>query len=232
MIYITGDTHIPYDIEKLNSNNFDATGLTKDDYVIICGDFGAIWNYKGPDKEEVYWLDWLERKPFTILFIDGNHENFERLYKFEEVMWNGGRVHKIRDSIFHLMRGQIFTIDNQTFFTMGGANSIDRGAFVGREEEHKNRIWWVEELPNEEEMQEGRDNLSKYNNEVDYIITHCLPTSELKKLFSFAKGDKLNAYHEEVLNTVKYKHWYCGHYHKNIDLDNNITVLYDDIIKL
>ena len=232
MIYITGDTHIPIDIEKLNSKNFDTTGLTKDDYVIICGDFGGIWNYKGPDKEEVYWLDWLENKPFTTLFVDGNHENFERLYKFEDVRWNGGRVHKIRDSILHLMRGQIFTIDNQTFFTMGGATSIDRGPLVGREEEHKNKIWWSEEIPSEEEMQEGRDNLSKYNNEVDYIITHCLPTSELKKLFLFAKGDKLNAYHEEVLNTVKYKHWYCGHYHKNIDLDNNITVLYDDIIKL
>ena len=232
MFYITGDTHIPIDIQKLSKDNFDSSHLTKNDYVIICGDFGAIWNYKGEDKEEKYWLDWLEEKPFTTLFIDGNHENFVRLFEFEEIMWNGGRVHKIRDGIYHLMRGQVFTIDNQTFFTMGGATSIDRGPFVGKEKEHINKVWWREEIPSEEEMQEGRDNLEKYNNKVDYIITHSLPLSELKKLFFYAGGDRLNEYHEEIMNKVSYKHWYCGHYHKDIDLDNNITVLFNKIIKL
>ncbi len=232
MIYLTGDTHIPFDINKLSSSNFDSNHLTKDDYVIICGDFGGIWNYKGPDKEEIYWLAWLEEKPFTTLFIDGNHENFTRLYKFEEMNWHGGRIHKIRNSIFHLMRGQVFEIEGHTFFTMGGGTSIDRGPMRGTTEQDQYRIWWPEEIPSEEEMQEGRDNLKKYNNKVDYIITHCMPKSELKKMFSFASGDKLNEYHEEIMNTVEYKHWYCGHYHKDIDLDNNITILFNNIIHL
>ena len=42
MIYITGDTHIPTDVGKLSSKRFpEQKNLTKNDYVIICGDFGG-----------------------------------------------------------------------------------------------------------------------------------------------------------------------------------------------
>lgn len=41
MIYVTGDTHANIDIEKLNTTKFpQQKNLTKDDYLIICGDFG------------------------------------------------------------------------------------------------------------------------------------------------------------------------------------------------
>lgn len=83
MIYITGDTHIPIDIHKLKNQFFNPPGATKNNtYLIICGDFGAVWNYKGEDKEEKYWLDWLENKPYTVLFVDGNHECHPRLNAF------------------------------------------------------------------------------------------------------------------------------------------------------
>lgn len=43
MIYITGDTHIPIDIGKLSTSRFPKQkSLTKDDYVIVCGDFGGV----------------------------------------------------------------------------------------------------------------------------------------------------------------------------------------------
>ncbi|WP_162267470.1 metallophosphoesterase, partial [Clostridium botulinum] len=94
MIFVTGDTHIPRDIEKLNFVNYK--NLTKDDYVIICGDFGAIWDNS---KQELYYREWLQNKPWTTLFIDGNHENFDLLYKFPVEDKFGGKVHKINDSI-------------------------------------------------------------------------------------------------------------------------------------
>ena len=44
MIFITGDTHIPDDVHKLNTTNFPRQKeLTKSDYMIICGDFGGVW---------------------------------------------------------------------------------------------------------------------------------------------------------------------------------------------
>ena len=40
--------------------------------------------------------------------------------------WHGGKVHKINDSIIHLMRGQVYNIDNNNIFTFGGAASVDK----------------------------------------------------------------------------------------------------------
>ena len=45
MIYITGDCHS--DFSKFETDKFPMqTEMTKDDYVIICGDFGGIWSYE------------------------------------------------------------------------------------------------------------------------------------------------------------------------------------------
>ena len=82
-IYITGDIH--GNPVRLGVNSFyEQKEFDKDNkdenIVIILGDFGLVWNKDGEDKNEKYWLDWLEGKPFTTVFVDGNHENFKRLY--------------------------------------------------------------------------------------------------------------------------------------------------------
>lgn len=93
--------------------------------MIICGDFGGVWDRDASGKKETWWLDWLENRPFTTLFVDGNHENFDRLYSYPVEMWNGGKVHKIRPSVIHLMRGQVYRIDGKKIFSFGGARSHD-----------------------------------------------------------------------------------------------------------
>lgn len=223
-IFITGDTHIPIDISKLNSRNFDASNLTKDDYVIICGDFGAIWNYQGEDKEEKYWLDWLENKPFTTLFVDGNHECFPRLYVSPEEEWNGGKIHKIRSSVYHLMRGQVFTIDGMKFFTMGGASSHDKIYRI------EGLTWWAEELPSDEEYAEALKNLDKHNWKVDYVITHCLPDDISDEISDWYEHDKLTNFLFTVNKDLEFRHWYCGHYHFNEDANPKFSILYDKVI--
>lgn len=66
MIYITGDTHCPFDISKLKPHHFpEGQILTKEDYVIICGDFGAVWDDMLPD---LFWRDWLDSQPWTTFF--------------------------------------------------------------------------------------------------------------------------------------------------------------------
>lgn len=72
MIFITGDCH--RDFRRFNTTNFpEQKEMTKEDCVIICGDFGSVWNKEKESKEEKHLLDWLESKSFTTLFIDGNH---------------------------------------------------------------------------------------------------------------------------------------------------------------
>ncbi len=75
MIFFTGDTHASHDIGKLSDERFpEQKSLSRADYVIICGDFGCVWVGTSRDRQR---QDWLEMKPFTTLFVDGNHENYE-----------------------------------------------------------------------------------------------------------------------------------------------------------
>jgi len=149
MIFVTGDIHS--DPRRLNVDSFyEQKEMTKDDYIIILGDFGLVWNKDKENKYEKHWLDWLEEKPFTTLFVEGNHENFDRLNSYPVEEWKGGKIQRIRPSVIHLMRGQVFSIDGAVFFTFGGAMSIDKAY------RKENISWWKEEMPNNAEMQEGQ----------------------------------------------------------------------------
>ena len=89
--------------------------MNHNDYIIIAGDFGGVWDNS---NEEKYWIKWLNQKKFTTLFIDGNHENYDLLSKFDITEWHGGKVQFISDNIIHLMRGQVYKIDGKSIFTI------------------------------------------------------------------------------------------------------------------
>lgn len=242
-IWITGDTHGNW-MHRLNTNAFpEQKGMTKDDYVIICGDFGLWYD----TKQERYNLDWLDNKSFTTLFVDGNHECFDRLYSMSVEEWRGGNVHFIRPSVIHLMRGQVFYIDGKTFFTFGGASShdiqdgiLEPGDSRIKEWERELRMfrvnhvsWWKEELPSNEEMRTGVENLLLYNNRIDFIVTHCASNSTAALIsHGLYKPDKLTSYFEDVRQTVDFKKWFFGHYHDNKAVNDKEILLYDQIIRI
>ena len=250
MIYITGDCHRNF--ERFNMSVFpEQKEMTKDDFVIICGDFGGVWSEGEESKEETMLLDWLDCKSFTTLFVDGNHENFDRLYAYPVEEWKGGKVHKIRPSVIHLMRGQVFEIDGKSIFTFGGASShdIDGGILEPDDPDYKKKkkeldrgylpyrinhiSWWKQELPSEEEMEEGRKNLAAYGNKVDFIITHCC-SSSTQILLGGNKftPDILTAYFEEIRQTTSFKKWFFGHYHDNRNVYSDEILIYEQIIRI
>ena len=226
--------------------------MTKDDFVIICGDFGGVWSEGGEDSEERYLLKWLQEKPFTTLFVDGNHENFDRLYEEYPVKeWHGGNVHEIRPSVLHLMRGQVFELCGKTFFAFGGASSHDvSGGILDRSDpsyqEKKRKLdrgwkpyrinhlsWWKEELASEEEMEEGRNNLAAHDNRVDFIVTHSCASSVQDAIGEgLFQKDRETEYLEEILQTVQFQKWFFGHYHDNRNVDEKKILLYEQIIRV
>ena len=251
MIYITGDCQ--RDFRRFNTRIFpEQKEMTKDDFVIICGDFGGVWSEGGEDSEERYLLKWLQEKPFTTLFVDGNHENFDRLYEEYPVKeWHGGNVHEIRPSVLHLMRGQVFELCGKTFFTFGGASSHDvSGGILDRSDpgyqEKKRKLdrgwkpyrinhlsWWKEELASEEEMEEGRNNLAVHDNRVDFIVTHCCASSVQDAIGEgLFQKDRETEYLEEILQTVQFQKWFFGHYHDNRNVDEKKILLYEQIIRV
>ncbi len=224
MICITGDLH--GDINRFSETFIpNEASLTENDYLIICGDFGFIF---ANDDEENEWLDVLEKKPYNILWVDGNHENFDVINKYPVEIWNGGKVHRIRRNILHLMRGQIFIIEDKTFFTMGGAYSIDK--YMRKE----GISWWPQEIPNEEEYKEATRTLLMYKNKIDYIITHTAPREIVRRMgyYPDAHDMELTGFLEWVMYECDFKHWYFGHWHEDKDVGDDFTALYYDVAKI
>lgn len=249
-IYITGDIH--GNVTRFSVENFyEQKEMNKNDTVIILGDFGLVWNKDGEDKNEKNWLDWLESKPFTTVFVDGNHENFKRLYTYPIKKWHDGRVHEIRPHVLHLMRGEIFDIEGLSFFTFGGASSHDIQdgilEFDGWREKAKEldkygkymyRVkdlsWWKEELPTEEEMQHGLETLKRHDNKVDFLLTHSPSTSELTLMGGkgLYEPDILTDYLEKIKAECDYKKHLFGHMHVNRAINEMDICLYEQIIRV
>lgn len=247
MVFVTGDCHAEFN--KFSTKNFpEQKGMTHDDIVIVCGDFG-LWH---DDETERYWLKWLNRKNFTTVFVDGNHENFDRLYsdEFPIVDFHGGKAHKIRENIYHLMRGYVFEFDGKKFFCFGGASShdirdgiLDRDDFDSNEEfmatvrdwdrrwkmfRINHLSWWKQELPTQEELDFGLQTLIQNGNKVDYIISHCCP-QEIASSCGFREPDVLTQWFNMVAHTVQFDRWYFGHYHNNRQIMSKFIMLYEKI---
>lgn len=225
MIFITGDTHIPIDIYKLSMANFpEQKRLSRNDTLIICGDFGGVWDQS---KEDEYWLDWLEKKTFTVIFVDGNHENFQLLNNYPVEEEFGGKVHRIRENVLHVLRGEVITLEGKKFFCMGGASSHDKQFRT------EGKDWWPEEMPCQAEYVSAVSNLKKNNWKVDYVITHCAPKDTQKKIAEHYKHDNLNSFLQYIVDDdLEYKHWFFGHYHIDEKIDDNHTAVYQNIIPL
>lgn len=221
MIYVTGDMHAVasrFDDPRLRK-------LKKGDTLIVCGDFGFLWN---GSKDEMNILRKLSRKKYNICFIDGTHENFDMLSKIKVKKWNGGKVHQISENIFHLMRGQIFTIENQKIFTMGGGESPDI------EIRFEMNTWSEKEIPTREELIEGVENLQKNSAEIDIVITH-EPPAKIKEFLLLQTSTSagitaINTYLEDVSRTCKFKHWYFGSLHMDKFISTTHACVFNNII--
>lgn len=206
---ITGDTHgDQYFTQMYKARKM---GLT---HLIVCGDFGYIWN--GSSKEQRR-LNYLSKIGVTILFIDGNHENFTLLNQYPKETLFGGRVHKIRDNIFHLMRGEIYDIEGKKFFTFGGANSTDLvyyNMYGKRKERKEGKDWWREERPSVDDKLNATENLTKHDFKVDCIVTHTCFYQAIEAIGGDPKRkDDVADFLNGIKNIVNYNKWYFGHFH-------------------
>lgn len=246
MIFVTGDTHGSF--QRFGTKYFpERQAMGRHDCIIVAGDFGGVMT--GTPSEE-HWLNWLEDQPFTTLFVDGNHENFDRLNSMPIHRWHGGSVHFVRSHVIHLMRGQVFVIHGLTIFVMGGAatHDIQDGildpASPDFEQEYwfkrrtrqmfrvKGVSWWPEEMPSDAEYEEALKNLNRVNWQVDFVLTHCAPSSVQKKLDRDFTPDRLTDFLETVKERCNFTYWLLGHYHRNCVTDGRFIILWEQMVKL
>ena len=222
MIWLCGDTHGEIDIYKVedffdNLQSYDE--ITKEDYLIILGDVGVSDNFFVQKR--------LSAMPCTVLWVDGNHDNFDALEEYPVEEWHGGKVQYIAEDIIHLMRGQIFEIEGHTFFTFGGGYSIDKWL------RQPHISWWPQEMPSEEEYAEGESNLAKADYRVDYILSHTCPEFIAEQLTNdMIEGEEeIRQYFNEISEMTDFDMWYFGHWHIDECIDN-FRCLWYDIVEL
>ncbi|MBQ5590975.1 MAG: metallophosphoesterase [Clostridia bacterium] len=223
MVYITGDMHG----DQRRFNTKDIKQLSDGDTLIICGDFGFVWEDNNKEKE---FLKWLGTRKYNVCFLDGPHDNFDRIYACRKTVWKGGLVHRISGSLFHMCRGQIFNIDGYKIFTFGGGESSDRDM------RNDSKRWFKEELPSPDQMREGAENLDEAGLKVDYIITH-EPPSVMKRAMQLRAGknayvNKLNGYLEEINRGVDFKRWYFGSVHEDRPLTKKHVAVFEKVLPI
>lgn len=243
MIAITGDTHGDY--SRFAPSGPVSSLLQEGDILIVCGDFGFIWDGSARENRDI---DRIAGLPYTTVFISGNHENFDRLYRYPVQYWHGGRVRVIRPNLFLLMRGEFFYLEGHSFFCMGGAASHDISDGVLDEKDPlfwekrreldacqgmyriNHRSWWKEEMPLAAEYANAGANLEKQWWQTDYVITHCAPTSLLQELSSCRyPPNRLTDFLETVSQKLQFKRWFFGHYHVNRAIGPKFHALYEDV---
>lgn len=218
MVYITGDMH--GELERLYDKNFRK--LKSGDTLIVCGDFGYIFDGGKTEKEVI---EYLANRRFVTAFVDGTHDNLDKINSARVTYWHGGMVHRIKGNLIHLMRGQVFDIEGNKYFTFGGGESTDKD--MRRELGN----WWSDEEPTALEMAQGAKRLDEENCIVDYMITH-EPPSLVKSAMLLRRGNtdrinKLNGYLQEIGNACTFKHWYFGALHE----DRRITPHHSCVFK-
>lgn len=211
-IFVSGDIHSTLDINKLDQF-IGREDLDENDFLIICGDTGICGFSK---KQEAATREYLRNLPMTVLFADGNHEQFDALNSYPIDEWHGGKVHIIEPGIIHLMRGQVYEIEGKKFFVFGGAYSIDR------DYRELGVTYFEEELASEEEFEEGWRNLEENDYNVDYIISHTGPYEVIIELGYECHDVELEQlrFLQEVADRVEFTDWYFGHFHEDLDIDN------------
>ena len=249
MIYLTGDIH-GYIFERFNPNAMPGEdSWTEEDKIIVLGDFGLIFFpcmelFTDKIALEKKRIAFLESKKYEILFVDGNHENFDRLtteFPMEERY--GGTVRRIGRNIFWLQRGEIYTIEDQTFFCMGGAYSIDKAQRLNYDHailDHYENCpdlhisWWPQELPSNVDYKRASENLLAHDRKVDYVLSHTAPRTliQMMKRTPDPHDYELTGYLDYIWHEIEFNHLYFGHWHEDRYVHPKATALYEKVITI
>lgn len=146
------------------------------DVLVQVGDLG-VWPGHGGQQ----FLDLLEHLVGTyelpLLFLDGNHEDFDQLAAFPA---HPSGVSAVRPGVLHLHRGTVWTWGGRRFGALGGAVSIDKGSRL------PGASWWPEEEISDADVDLLLGNAG--GEPLDVLLTHDtltaapLPTKQMFKL--------------------------------------------------
>ena len=196
MVYLTGDTH--GDIQRFKQGKLRWLG--KKDTVVVLGDFGFVWDGSAAERKR---LDWLRKRPYTILFLDGSHENYDLLAQYPETELFGGRVQSLGGNVYHVCRGSVLELEGKTYLCFGGAESQDK------DDREPGVNWWKK------------------------VLTHDAPSRFLDfTALALGESNRLHLFLDEILLKLTYEKWFFGCYHKDVQLSTKSRCVFCDVIPM
>lgn len=215
MIYVTGDIHGDYD----SLMDRGVGRLKKGDKLIVTGDFGFIWDNS---KKELNNLKKLAKKKYDILFVEGAHENFEKLREYPEVDLYQAKGYKIDHNIYCLKRGEIYMIDAKSVFALGGGLP----PYEDQPEELPTS------MPTDDELKYAVDNLQSRRKRVDLIVTHEAPASVKRLIDRSAAVNDLNIFLDTVMKNTHYGKWFFGALHQDRQVSDQLICVFEEVHKI
>lgn len=193
MVWITGDMHGDYDRFKDKS----ARKIKKGDFLIVCGDFGFVWDNS---KAELKFRQKIASGRFTTLFIEGINENFEILNSFPDTDFCGGKAKKLGEKLYMLKMGEVYSICEKTFFCFGRGDITDADEYS------------ASAFADETDLEFSLENLKRFNNKVDYCLTHDAPSS-VKQFLGIDSGGHISSMLDRIMHSIDYGKWFFAKYH-------------------
>lgn len=227
MIYITGDKHA--DFQEV----FDfcyANETTLNDILIVLGDAGI--NYFASEQDYIL-KNSLLQCPITLFCIHGNHEERpENIKTYKTKKFHDGLVYFEEDypNILFAKDGEIYDFNGKKVLVIGGAYSVDKEFRLAY-----GYNWYKSEQPSDEIKEKVLRLIDKIK-EVDIVLTHTCPYKYIPREMFISDIDQSEVDNstEEFLDKVeeklKYKKWYCGHFHTDKVIDN-IRFMFHDVIE-
>lgn len=220
-IYVTGDIHGDIASREFLLRKY----LTKDDILLVLGDFGYSWN-------EDAIKEWNSKKfKFTTISLFGNHENFSIIKELPRVKKYDSNLISLNKNTFYVENGEMLNIKGIKFFCFGGALSIDkelRIPFVS---------WWPEEIPSNEEYDHALITLASNDFKFDYLLTHTCDRNLKNEIFRYPYEFNdpteimIERFKELISNKGSYNKHYFGHHH-SYEVKDNVIGLYTEVVEL
>lgn len=217
MVYVTGDMH--GDMTRLSPAALRP--LKKGDTLLVCGDFGFVWDGSPAEQKR---LQKIGKLPYTVAFVDGRHENFDLLARYPITDWQGGQAQVISGNLVHLLRGEIYDIEEHSYFVFGGGESDDV------EFRRPGVSWWPQEMPTEEEMHRALEHLAERDNRVDYILTHVPTLTAAARLNPRLAVDGVSLFLGGVEQSVTCKRWFFGSLHRDQIISEKRRAVFEQVV--
>lgn len=195
----------------------------KADIIFQLGDFG-IWGGKAGRRYVENVSDWATEAGVPFYFLDGNHENFDklRLWTKDSEPDEHGML-EVLPNLLYSPRGNIFDMGGLKFMTMGGAVSVDKEWRIEQERRQNapRTLWW------DDEEITWADVESVPETKVDVLLSHDSIINPLGRTnykwdaMSVSNREKLKRVYDKVRPDICFH----GHFHYK-----HITHMFDSVI--